>query len=67
MELRGTSRNHRGVTVAGVSARGTINRKDFGLEYNFALETGGIAISETVSIELEAELALRTAPLPLEA
>lgn len=31
----------------------TINRKDFGLTYNAALETGGILIGEEVKIELE--------------
>ena len=57
VEFRGTSMNHRGVTVAGVSARGAINRRDFGMRYNFALETGGVAISENVRIEVDVELA----------
>ena len=56
VEFRGTSRNHRGIAVAGVSATGTLDRKDFGLSYNFLLETGGVAISDQVKIEIDAEL-----------
>jgi polyisoprenoid-binding protein YceI len=42
-----------GNTRIGLSATGKINRKDFGLVYNAALETGGILIGEDVSITLE--------------
>lgn len=33
-----------------------LNRKDFGLTYNAALETGGVAVGEEVSITLDLEL-----------
>jgi polyisoprenoid-binding protein YceI len=56
VEFRGTAKNPWGKTVTGLSASGTINRKDFGVSYNALLETGGVAISEKVKIELEAEL-----------
>ena len=59
VEFRGTAKNHRGVTVAGLSATGTINRKDFGMSYNFALETGGVAISEKVAIDIDLELSFQ--------
>ena len=36
-----------------VSATTKINRKDFGLTYNAALETGGILVGEEVTIALE--------------
>jgi polyisoprenoid-binding protein YceI len=39
----------------GFSAHTTINRKDFGVNYNQVLEAGGIAISEKVEINLEIE------------
>lgn len=39
----------------GISATTKINRKDFGLTWNSALETGGILVGEEVSITLEAE------------
>lgn len=56
VEFHGTSRNPWGKTVAGLSARGTINRKDFGVSYNAVLEAGGVAVGEKVKIEIDAEL-----------
>ena len=38
---------------AGFSAHTHINRKDFGLAWNAALETGGVVLSEKVEITLE--------------
>jgi polyisoprenoid-binding protein YceI len=55
VEFHGTSKNPWGKTVSGLSARGTINRKDLGVSYNAVLEAGGVAVSEKVKIELEAE------------
>lgn len=43
----------------GASARTTINRKDWGLEWNMALEAGGVMVGEQVVIEIEVELARR--------
>jgi polyisoprenoid-binding protein YceI len=40
----------------GTTATTTINRKDFGLVWNAALETGGVAVGEEVAITLEIEL-----------
>jgi polyisoprenoid-binding protein YceI len=37
----------------GFSARTAIDRKEFGLRWNQALETGGVLVSEKVEIELE--------------
>ncbi|MBM7114015.1 YceI family protein [Archangium primigenium] len=45
-----------GNTVRGVEATTTINRKDFGLSWNKALETGGVAVSEDVKITLNLEM-----------
>lgn len=44
-----------GNTRIGVSATTKINRKDFGLTWNAALETGGVMVGEEVSITLELE------------
>jgi len=44
-----------GNTRVGVSATTKINRKDYGLTWNVALETGGILVGEEVTITLEAE------------
>ena len=41
---------------SGVVASTKINRKDFGLVYNAALETGGVAVGEVVDISLEIEM-----------
>lgn len=40
----------------GLSASTKINRKDFGLTWNKALETGGVVVGEDVKIEIELEL-----------
>ena len=40
----------------GVTATTKINRKDFGLVWNAALETGGVAVGEEVTITLEIEM-----------
>jgi polyisoprenoid-binding protein YceI len=40
----------------GASASTTINRKDFGLTWNKALEAGGVVVGEEVRISLEVEL-----------
>jgi polyisoprenoid-binding protein YceI len=38
---------------AGFSAHATIHRSHFGLKWNAVLETGGVALSDEVKIELE--------------
>ncbi len=42
----------------GYAAHGTINRKDFGLGWNAALETGGVVVGDEVRIELNVEAIL---------
>jgi polyisoprenoid-binding protein YceI len=44
-----------GNTRIAVSATAKINRKDFGLTWNAALETGGILVGEDVTITLDVE------------
>ena len=41
---------------SGAVASTKINRKDFGLVWNAALETGGVAVGEEVTISLEIEM-----------
>ena len=45
-----------GNTRIGASATAKINRKDWGLNWNAALETGGVLVGETVKITLEVSL-----------
>jgi len=44
-----------GNTRMGLSATTKINRKDFGLTWNTALETGGILVGDEVTITLDVE------------
>jgi len=53
--LNGRGKNPWGQEVAGFTAETTINRKDFGLNWNAALETGGLLVSDTVKILLEVQ------------
>src|SRR6185436_12366852 len=39
----------------GVEARTTINRKDWNLNWNVALEAGGILVSEKIQLELDVQ------------
>jgi polyisoprenoid-binding protein YceI len=43
----------------GYAAHAAISRKDFGLTWNAALETGGVAVSDEVRIELNVEALLQ--------
>jgi polyisoprenoid-binding protein YceI len=54
--FNGRGKSPYGKEVAGFSAQTSINRKDFGLNWNVALETGGWLVSDTVKIAIEAEL-----------
>jgi polyisoprenoid-binding protein YceI len=40
----------------GFKVTGVVNRKDFGLNWNAALEAGGVAVSEEVAINCNIEL-----------
>jgi polyisoprenoid-binding protein YceI len=44
-----------GNTRIGLSATAKINRKDFGLAWNSALETGGVLVGEDVAITLDVQ------------
>jgi polyisoprenoid-binding protein YceI len=55
VEFLGTSTTPYGKSVAGFSARGSLNRKDFGVAFNAVLETGGVAVSDKVKIEVDIE------------
>jgi polyisoprenoid-binding protein YceI len=44
-----------GNTRIGISATTKINRKDYGLTWNTALETGGILVGDEVTITIDAQ------------
>lgn len=53
--LEGRAKSPWGDERAGFSAKTNINRKDFGLTWNVALETGGFLVGDEVTISLEVE------------
>jgi polyisoprenoid-binding protein YceI len=53
LEFDGVSKDPWGGTRAGFTAETEVNRKDWGLEWNVALETGGVMLGEKVKIQLE--------------
>lgn len=56
VEYAGIAKSPWGTVSAGFSAAGTINRKEWGLNWNQALETGGVLVGEKINIEIELEL-----------
>jgi polyisoprenoid-binding protein YceI len=53
VEFNGVAEDPWGGTRAGFSAETTINRKDWGIEYNAALETGGVLVSDKITLEFD--------------
>ena len=54
-ELTGRGKNPMGMETVGFEAKTSINRKDFGLSWNLALETGGFLVSDIIKIEIAVE------------
>ena len=51
----GSGKDPWGGERAGFTATTTINRTDFGMTFNKALETGGLLVGEKVELQLEVE------------
>ncbi|MCE7983375.1 MAG: polyisoprenoid-binding protein [Caldilinea sp. CFX5] len=56
VEYVGKSKSPWGTENYGFEAHTKINRKDWGLTWNVALETGGILVGEELAIDIELEL-----------
>jgi polyisoprenoid-binding protein YceI len=56
-EFNGSGVNPWGQTVAAYSATTEIDREDWGINFNAALETGGVLVGNRVKINLELEVA----------
>jgi polyisoprenoid-binding protein YceI len=56
VEYNGTYKNPWGKMVAGFGGKAKINRKDWGLNWNVALETGGWLVSDTSAINIDLEI-----------
>jgi len=54
-EFGGIAKDPYGTVKAGFEGSATISRKDWGIEYNAALETGGVLIGDKVKLVLEIE------------
>jgi polyisoprenoid-binding protein YceI len=54
-QYTGSWKNPRGTVVAGFEATTTLNRRDFGLTWNVALEAGGLLVSDTLKVEIQVE------------
>lgn len=57
LNFGGIGKDPYGNTKAGFTVEGKINRKDFGLTWNAALETGGMLVGEDLKIHSEIQLA----------
>ncbi|MBN1951910.1 MAG: YceI family protein [Bacteroidales bacterium] len=55
VEFGGINKDPWGNTKAGFSFEGKLNRKDWGLTWNAALETGGVLVSDEVRISGEVQ------------
>lgn len=60
VEFTGSETDPYGQKRIGLEGRGTINRKDWGVNWNAALESGGVLVSEKVNLEFDIS-AIRTA------
>lgn len=49
----GASKDHFGNDRVGFEAKTSISRKAFGLEWNAALETGGVVVGDKIEIEID--------------
>ena len=63
-EFLGQGKSPFGTTVAGFNGKTKINREDFGLNWNMALEAGGWLVSKDITIELDVEAVLATEAAP---
>jgi polyisoprenoid-binding protein YceI len=59
LELNGFGPDAYGGTRAGFTGTAEINRQDFGISFNAAMETGGVVVGDKVTIHLEIEAILK--------
>jgi polyisoprenoid-binding protein YceI len=61
------SKSPYGTIVRGISASGKISRKEFGLVWNKVMEGGGVAVSDEVALDINAELVKHAEPVKTDA
>jgi polyisoprenoid-binding protein YceI len=62
VEYLGQAQSPWGTTNAGFTGTTTINRKDWDLNWNVALETGGFLVGDKIQINVELELVKQPQP-----
>jgi polyisoprenoid-binding protein YceI len=58
LELNGFGPDPYGGTRAGFTATTEINRQDFGVSFNAAMESGGVVVGDKITVHLEIEAVL---------
>lgn len=61
VEFTGIAASPFGTTVAGFEATTEIDRRNWGLEWNVALDSGGVLVSEKIKLALEIQAVLQSA------
>ena len=61
LEVGGFGPDAFGGTRCGFTATTTINRRDYGVDFNAAMETGGVVVGDKITVQLEIEAVLDTA------
>jgi polyisoprenoid-binding protein YceI len=59
LDLEGVGVSPWGTQVMGFTMTAEINREDFGITWNVALESGGVLVGKTVKLEIEGEAVRR--------
>ncbi|HCJ35906.1 MAG TPA: hypothetical protein DHV65_16620, partial [Ktedonobacter sp.] len=62
-EYSGQLKDLYGMQRAAFTVKGTVNRKDYGLNWNVALESGGVLVGEKINIEIDLEA---VQPIPVD-
>ena len=57
VDFGGVGQDPWGNTKAGFEATATVNRKDWGLTWNAAVEGGGVLVSDKITINIDVQLA----------
>ena len=60
-KLKGPIKGPMGNTIVGLEVNAKLNRKDYGLTWNKAIEAGGLMVGEDVTIHINAELVKQAA------
>ena len=63
VDYSGLAKSPWGTTSAGFSAETKISRKEWGLNWNQALETGGVLVGDEIKIAIELEIVRQEAPV----